>query len=533
MSARNKSEELENHIQQVEQWIGDDWVPEWGQVWTDEDKKRGPSAVSNDRGIFFMSYNDLTDLDSRVFNHLRRNGMVAPYDDTDEDPPVNWLSHRIRPSHWEKMKEEMFSGSERYAVNLSMLSRNTMWSKTKKHMQADDETVLMNPIPVIDTFASKKKYVDHMQDHDMPVASSIPGTELVVNGKEYAEDKIGHDDKGIVLKMDEGWGGDNMVLLEEGLDEAYDLLDQDNYEDFLKEAATLEGANGDSLLSKEDVKEFEKKVEDPTNDRYNGLVDFQAEVQVGNYYPHTSDLRVIMVGDDIINAERRWSGEGWKTNISADESQLEELAEQLGVYVRAWESLESGQLQHLDVDLDDSIPSSWYGRLDDYDVRNAGEEDQHIVLREGLLPPGARELANNLHGTMGPEEMGYDSQLPVPPLKAGYDLLEIPLDDGNLDHLRDEDRERIMQYRDGNVGYASTEGNGNPGSAADLLARWYGNPEQISLYHVVNTMKQLEGGDFHDTDEIVEIVQNVGDENPEGLNARVDQYYPRKPDFGN
>jgi hypothetical protein len=441
--------------------------------------KKRPYFAATDEPISLMTYTEPTGDYTRSWSHLRRCALAAPtgYNGSDHHetkPLINWSSHYFKPEQWEDLKD-MYE-EENYVVNMSLVARNSMLTDFFDYLENDDETIIVNPASIMDTFDNKLTTAKHLDQADLPGIPSAVASELIYDGKEAVEAQIGDGgDHGYVVKPFNGYGGDGV----EGFDD-------------------IEGAR--DYITQELDKPLKDIVDNPPRSKKD--IPFHELHLIQPKVPHNSDLRVITVGDDIVNAERRSAANG---NLCTNISNIDGLVDgkDLGVYGNALNALKSGRVMPINVDYGDNISESIYSDV--------------AANNPGLLPPGARDLSMDIINSFGPKEFNYNSDLPEKPFKIGIDLLETKKED--ITHLPDSTIERALEYEDDGKVYLSPELNGNPGSMADLIARWSGLEDQVSTIHVNNLMRDLAG---LETDEIDDITGNQNN----SVWRRIDEWYP-------
>ncbi|MFB6200281.1 MAG: hypothetical protein ABEJ83_05330 [Candidatus Nanohaloarchaea archaeon] len=426
-----------------------------------------PYFEAVDEPMALMTYTKPVDDHPRSWSHLRRTALASPfgYGDGDlEGPMINWASHYFKPEQWEELKDQY--DEDRFVVNMSLLARQNMLSEFKDYLQEDDETVVVNPMDMMDVFDSKYSTAQHLENSDLPGTPSVTAYDLLHEGQESVEAEIGDGgDYGFVVKPFNGYGGEGV--------EPFDTLDE--VEEYLTEdLEDLVEQHGDEVYRKHII---------------------QPKV------PHDSDLRVVTVGDEIVNAERRFAPEEELcTNISSIDGVLN--GQNLGVYGNAYKALKNDRVMPVNVDYFDEIPEI---------------SQEALTENDSLIGLGAEELSEDILNSFDPDEFNFDNNLPQRPFKIGIDLLEADRDE--IDHLPDELIDTAEAYSDGDTVYLVPELNGNPGSMADLIARWSRMEEQMTPVHTYNLMKDLAG---LETDPVGDI---LGDkENPAW--KRIDEFYP-------
>jgi glutathione synthase/RimK-type ligase-like ATP-grasp enzyme len=449
---------IQRYLEEFQQQV----LPNWSS-------DKSPYFKAREDGMGLMTYGDIEE-DPRNWDHLRRCTLAAPTGyapnrDEAKRPLTNWANHFYTPEQWERAKAQ--HDQERYALRLTLPARSNMKTRFKKYLIEDDETAVINPIPLMDLFANKKHTADYLDETGMPGIPSMTGVDVVDSCYEEIVDELGDGGEyGFVVKPFNGFGGDGV--------EDFESLDE--VEQYLEGLGTEEHEG-------EEIELIEKQMVQPK-------------------IPHESDLRVITVGDDIVNAERRIAENGgFKTNISSIDGYVG--GKDLGVYGKAYKALKKHRVQPISVDVHDNVPQRLADRHPD------------------MLSSGIQELAYDLLESFTPEKFGYDGDLLQKPIVMGADMLETSMDD--IQHLPEEYRERAENYADGDTVYLIPELNGNPGSMADLVARWTGMEEQISTLHLVDLMDDIVGG------EGIDFREHVGNEKSE-LWRRVDNYYPKHPE---
>lgn len=430
------------------------------------DTKR-PYFEAVDEPMALMTYSEPVDDHPRSWSHLRRTTLASPFGYEDEDtegPMINWASHYFKPDQWEEMKDQY--DQDRFVVNMSLLARQNMLSDFKDYLQGDDETVVVNPMEMMDVFDSKHRTAQHLDESDLPGIPSVTAYDLLHEGRESVEAEIGDGGEyGFVVKPFNGYGGEGV----EGFD---NLEGVENY--LTEDLEDLVEEHGDEVYRKHMI---------------------QPKV------PHGSDLRVITIGDDIVNAERRFAPDGELcTNISSMDGFLH--GQNLGVYGNAYKALKNDRVMPVNVDYFDEIPEV---------------SQEALAGNDSLIGLGAEELSEDIINSFDPDEFNFDDNLPQKPFKIGIDLLEADRDE--IGHLPDEVVEQAIDYNDGDTVYLVPELNGNPGSMADLIARWSRMEEQMTPVHTYNLMRDLAG---METDPVEDIIGNS--ENPAW--ERIDQFYP-------
>jgi hypothetical protein len=434
-------------------------LPDW-------DSSKSPYFMTSGDPVALMTYGELRPR-PRSWSHLRRCALSAPVGyaadaDESESPVANWANHYYAPQQWERVKDQ--HDGDRYVVNLTLPARQNMKTDFREYLVEDDETVVMNPIPLIDLFNDKGKTSDYLDEQEFPGIPSVTGEEVLT----YSEDELAHElgtgEEGYVVKPCSAYGGDGV--------ESFDSLDA--VEDYLADEL------GDIL------------------DDNGGAAVVQPRI------PHTSDVRIITVGDTVVNAERRIAPDGELcTNVSCVDSTVNGM--DLGVYGTTHNAYQDGRVMPLKVDVYDEVSDRLRGRNDMF------------------LSPDAEDLALDLLDSFDPDRFEYDDSLPEKPIVMGVDALEVDTDD--LAHLPDRYQERATAYAHDGTALLVPELNGNPGSMADLLARWHQMPEQITTLHVSQLMQRLAGDET--ADEIAANPDNgIVNNRDNGLWRRVDRYYP-------
>lgn len=418
-----------------------------------------PYMQNTDDPVALMTYGELSD-DARAWSHLRRNALTSTSGLQDEyshegEPLSNWSNHYHNPESWEKVKD-MHDGDQ-FAVNMTLPARKNMLTEFKDYLEDDDETAVINPFDMIDLFRDKYKTSEHLDNNELPGIPSMLGDDFLESDYDDIVGELGDGgDHGYVVKPHNGSGGD-------GVEDFDDMEQVNNYLEELEDEASED----------EDVPDYENMIVQPK-------------------VPHDSDLRVISVGDEIVNAERRYSPpDDLCTNLSQIDGELD--GQDMGVYGKALKAFEQGRVEAINVDVNDDIPDDIY--------------DAFAETNSSLLGSGARDLTHDIIDSFGPEEFGYDEDLDRKPFKIGMDFIETTKED--IQHLPEHVQERAMEYGDGDTVYLSPELNGNPGSMADLVAKWSSLEDQVTSLHVNNLMRDIAGVE---TQPVPEQVHDPGNE---------------------
>jgi len=428
-------------------------------------QKKHPHLDFNDDPLHLMTYGDFRG-EKREWSHLRRNALTSSAgmmkDDPQQSQPlINWSNHYQNQESWEQIKKSKSNG-DRHVINMTAPARKFMLTKFRNYIEEDDETVLLNPVDIIDLFLDKQKTADYLDQKGLPGIPSIRGDEFRNLNQDQVYEQIGEDEEhGYVLKILNGSSGDGVERID-SYDEVKRILD--------------------------DVERIDELETD--------------EFQVQPYVPHESDVRVVSAGEDIVNAERRYGPDGdFKTNISNLDGKLED--KDLGIYAKALKAVEKGKVEALNVD-----------------ALNRLKEDEYELIathNNGWLEPGAKNLAEDIVDSFTAEEFGFDPDLPNKPIKSGMDLIETTKED--ISHLPDHVQERAIEYADGDKVYLVPELNGNPGSMIDLVSRWDGLEHQNTTMHIYNLMRELSGM------EKMDIEYNVKNQDSQ-LWDSVNEWYP-------
>ncbi|MFB6114924.1 MAG: hypothetical protein ABEK04_01420 [Candidatus Nanohalobium sp.] len=215
-------------------------------------------------------------------------------------------------------------------------------------------------------------------------------------------------------------------------------------------------------------------------------------------------MRVITAGEEIVNAERRYSPQDdIRTNLSQIDGEIN--GTDFKIYGKALKAFEQGRVEAINVNVDNEIPEDVY--------------DAFSQNNSTMLGTGARDLANDIVNSFDPDEFGYNGDLDRKPFKIGMDLIETTKED--IQHLPEHVQERAIEYADGDTVYLSPELNGSPGSMADLVARWSGLDNQVSALHVNKLMRDLAG---LETDPVTDHVYNQESE----IWQNVEDWYPER-----
>ncbi len=469
---------VEDYMRSINQYMEDfqeEHLPEWGS-------SKQPYFMANEEPLGLMTYHDL-DVDARAWDHLRRSALTAPtgYGTPDDEKPViNWANHFYEPDEWETIREIHGVGDEheRYVLRMTLPARANMKSRFKQHLSRDDETVVVNPFDLMDLFADKYESAKYLEQEDLPAIPSLKGEEVLSASRREVELELGDGgEHGFVVKPYNGFGGKGVVGVN-SISEAEAYLRSESV-DF----------NGEERKAK-DVCMVQPKI------------------------PHKSDLRVITIGDHIRNAERRIAPEGRLcTNISSIDGVVSPhdlrhfgldagTGRDLGVYGNAFNARKQGFVVPIDVD--------------QYSMSRTRDRNAAV------LSSGAEQLAYDTMETFDPDTFNYRADLSQRPFIIGMDFLETEME--QLDHLPAGAQDAIAEYSSDGTAYVIPELNGNPGSMADIIARWDHTPaqplgHQITAFHLVNVMRDLAGIDTEPVEDI------YGDES-DRLWRRVDSYYP-------
>ena len=439
------------------------------------DTKRPLLKVNNDP-LFLMTYSEPELGEPRSWDHLRRSSLASPVgyenDGVHTTPPLlNWVSHYHTPESWERLKNEVFPESENYVVNLSAVARDNMRTQFKNYLEDDSDTILMNPPDVMDTFRDKKDTQDILSSQGVPTIPTADAETLVVDGIEALEAELGPLDGRAVMKPVNGSGGDGVVS--GPVDELqYMLGTKDGRLDLLKDL------------------DHPQPEEVSPDELWNQMI-IQPEV------PHDKDYRILTVGDRIVNGEIRYAPDDELcTNLSQVSSKV--LGDDMGVYGKALNSMESERVMPLYMNLDESISSGTYKDL------SSGRPD---IPKQSVKELAIDSLFPHINRLCSDQEA---------PIKHGADIIQTP-----LEKVREfPNYSEITEYAEEGDAYLVMEQNGNPGSMVDLIARWSGNPEQISTIHVYNQMRELAG---------METLEEANiDENHEEVWDRLDGFYPSR-----
>lgn len=454
------------------------------EAWPGE--KKEPYARHRDEPIGLMSYGQLSD-ERKPFYQSRRNVFagVSGLQDRfmhDGPPMTNWSNHYHTPESWENVKD--LHDGDRYVVNMTHKAQKYMKPEFRQYLTEDDSNVVVNPIEMIQLFKDKHRTAQHFEDNGLPGIPTVKGHELLQNGFDYVEERLGDGgEHGFVAKPYNGSYGDGV--------ETFDSLED-------------VGSFLDGGIEREDVEE----TIDPD------------EYIIQPKIPHESDLRVITAGENIINAERRKNTEDdIRTNLSQLDGEIN--GTDFRVYGKALKAYQKGRVEPVRVNVT--------GRFEQEEFNSMAEENS------SLLGKGARNLAEDVIDSFGPEEFGYNEDLDRKPFKIGMDFIETTRED--IQHLPEHVQEKALEYEeeDGTV-YLSPELNGSPGSMADLVARWSGLDHQVSALHVNKLMRDLAPGvetmpvEDHVHNEDSEIWKNVKDWYPDLGDDYLERgYYNLKP----
>jgi len=453
-----------NYFDRVADQQQEEYLPNW------HGSKKRPALIENEEPLFLMTKGEPRSESNRAYQIKRHDALATPAQDKDkqEDSLINWASHYHTPDSWEKLQEKAFPEAENSVIYMTQKARNNMLTSFKNYLESNEDTVMVNPTSVIDTFSNKEATAQHLRNYDLPTIPSTEASNLLYEGQEYLEDQIGYADEGIILKPKEGRGGKGIKEFE-----SFNDLEQ-----FL------------------DNRKFTKEMRGQSSETEQYLDDYLIQTKI----PHESDLRIITAGDHIGNAARRISADGeLATNLSGVSSKIN--GEHLGVHGTAINALKEGRLQPIDVKKS----------------QRTDNEIQEILNRDNLIGNGVQELTEETIYSFEPKDFNYDSSLSQPPLFIGMDVIETDLED--LEHLPSEYREDVERFADKDQAYILTELNHQPGTTVDALARLTGNPEQISTIHQYNLMRDLADLETLDVESIVE------NEDSKTWN-RVDSYYP-------
>lgn len=458
---------VEAWFEELENEVFDDWH---------SDKNR-PVFKSNDAGVMFMSKKNPKEK-PRNYGNIRMDALASPTgykpgEHHSEEPLANWMSHWHTPETYEEMKENLFPDSERMAIYMSATARNSMKTSMKNHLQEDDESVVVNPIDVIDTLSDKQSTYEHLEDAGLPTIPTVEASELLYNGKTQVRDEIGETEGiGAVIKSKKGSGGSGV--------KAVDSLDKAQW--YLSEE---EGRR--ELINETDKNDLDP--EDPDEIASNYII--QAKI------PHESDIRANTFGEKVGNASRRISPEGsMKTNIGGTTTKID--GESLSIYGKAPNVIENDRGVSLDVSPQRELTEEEFKAL--------------AAQRDDILGKGAAELAKDTVTSFD-----YDEDLPRAPIAIGMDMLEADTDE--LEHLPDEYVERAMEYEDDGTAYLIPELNHMPANTTDQMARITGKPEQLGVVNLYSMLHELSTGEPLDEDEIVE-------NDDSKVWNRAEQYFP-------
>lgn len=441
--------------------VGTEWQLEFEDIegWQSESKE--PYANFRDEPMSFMSYGQLSD-ERKPFYQSRRNVLAGTSGLQDrfmhEGPPMsNWSNHYHTPESWQNVRDlHGLEDGDNYVINMSNKARKHAKPEFKDYLQESDDDVVINPIDMINLFKDKYETSKHFEDKGLPGIPSLKGDEFLEKGKEYVEKHLGDGgEQGFIAKPYNGSFGDGVQPLD-SMTEVYEFL------------------NGG--IERED----EEELIDPD------------EYIVQPQIPHESDLRVITVGDEVVNAERRNNtDDDIRTNLSQMDGVIN--GTDYRVYGKALKAFRGPdpRVEHIDVNYNEA-------RMDMERFNDLADENSSLLGRQ------ARNLANDVIGSFGPDEFNYNEDLDRKPFKIGMDFIETSVED--IQHLPDPYVERAQQYEeeDGTV-YLSPELNGSPGSMADLVARFSNHHEQVSALHVNKLMRDLAG---EETQPINHHVQN-------------------------
>jgi hypothetical protein len=458
--------------------ISSGWELEFEDVDNWESDSKEPYANFRDEPMAFMSYGQLSD-ERKPFYQSRRNVLAGTSGLQDrfshEGPPMsNWSNHYHTPESWQNVRDlHSLKDGENYVINMSNKARKCAKPEFKEYLKNSDDDVVVNPIEMINLFKDKYETSQHFEEKGLPGIPSLKGDEFLEEGKEYVEKHLGDGGEyGFIAKPYNGSFGDGVKSLE-SMTEVYDFL---------------EGG-------------VERKEEEEIIDPEEYIV--QPEI------PHESDLRVITVGEDIINAERRNNTEDdIRTNLSQMDGVINGTDYRVyGKALKAYRGPGPGaepRVEPVDVNFGEKVPMQKFNRR--------AENNSSLLGRQ------ARHLANDVIDSFGPDEFNYNEDLDRKPFKIGMDFIETSIED--IQHLPDRYVERAKKYEeeDGTV-YLSPELNGSPGSMADLIARWSGFDEQVSALHVNKLMRDLAG------EETVPVQQHVNNRHSD-MWKNVKDWYP-------
>lgn len=454
--------------------------------WQSESKE--PYAKHTDVPMAFMSYGQLTE-ERKPFYQSRRNVLAGTSGLQDrfmhEGPPMsNWSNHYHTPESWQNVRElHGLEEGDNYVINMSNKARKHAKPEFKEYLKNSDDDIVINPIDMINLFKDKHETAKHFEEKGLPGIPTLKGDEYLEGGPQYVEQELGDGgEHGYVAKPYNGSFGDGV----------------ESFDDMHEVAEFLEGG-----IDREDHDE---------------LID-PDEYIVQPKIPHESDLRVITVGEDVVNAERRIQPkDDFRTNLSQMDGEIN--GTDYRVYGKALKAFRG--------------PPDGSARVEPINVEFNDNDEVASGNNAAVLRDGARDLANDIIDSFGPEEFNYNGDLDRKPFKIGMDFMETDIED--IQHLPDRYVDRARQYmeEDGTV-YLSPELNGSPGSMADLVARWAGLDEQVSALHVNKLMKDLAGEEtrpigHHKFNRNSDIWKNVKDWYPDlGEDYLQRGYYNLKP----
>lgn len=350
------------------------------------------------------------------------------YEDNAAYPLANWVNPDVTPENWEDIKD--WHETDQYALRVDSPALSSLSAEMRKYLAADEETVIVSPFTVTDLMEDKHATATFLDSYDLPYISTCSVGDLV-HTPEKAKEVVG--DGPVVVKPPDGSNGD-------------DVEEQESVEEITPGAYPL-----DTVI--------------------------QPKI------PHDHDYRLIVVGDRVVNAEKRVAGDDFRTNLALVEETVDEY--DCGYLGEAYNAMEQERVEPIDVDLYDRVPVT--------------VAEQH----DAVLSPGLSALIDDVVDALDT----FSQDVPdteTPPFFFGLDVLEVPPD--RVEELPDAVQDTVGAYHDGDGVYLITEFNQDPGTIVDLLAQWEGRPEQNSYVHALNLLRELTDcepvalGDMRDPD---------------------------------
>lgn len=472
-SFESAADRIQLHADQFEEA----YLPDWPSY-------KSPYFKSTETPIGIMTKDDLSD-DPRAWSHLRRCALAAPNGYSEGRPPVaNWTNHYYDTQIPESHAEELDRLADGWQGTPPWEREPNQWERVKEQHDGDRYAFAWK----IEAYESaKNRFVDYIEDDDETVAVSPPRMMELARNKDATTRYLEQAD----LPTPPAVRGDELLAMDD--DEAAAELGDGSEGYFVQ---PIIGSHGNGTAHVETLEEAREYVD------AHGAEDYICRT----FIPHNSDIRALTVGDHLVNAMRRVAPEDEVcTNISTIDGEVGGV--DLGVYGNAYNADRQGRAVSLDVDVYNEVSAEMREQSDRF------------------LSPGPAALVDDVLDAFDPATFNYDPELPEKPFLVGTDIMEVDPDD--ITHLPEDVQEQALQYDD-DTAYFVLEFNVNPGSMADLLARWHNRPEQITALHLAQLLKR----ETADNPFAVEAISGNPDNDIVGnddhpLWRRIDNYYPQ------